>query len=151
MNVHLRAPRERKRALITPNRARYFLGVVRLVNGAAATFAPEAFSKRMGVDTSKDPSVIYPLRMFGIRTLLIAGDLLLRRGDGLRQAMLISPAIHAADASAAIFAGVKGQLPRKTATTGAAISLLNLALAIKMVAGARRERALAIDAAQTPV
>ena len=144
MNLDLQGPRARKRALITPNRARYVLGTVRLVNGAAATFAPEAFSKRMGVDTSKDPTVIYPLRMFGIRTLLIAGDLLLRRGDGLRQAMRISPVIHAADAGAAIFAGVKGQLPRKTAATGAAISLVNLALAVKMVLGVRRERAQAV-------
>lgn len=140
MNLTLRASRRRKArgGLITPTRARYFLSAVRLVNGAAATFTPEAFSKRMGVDTSKDPSVVYPLRLFGIRTLLIGGDLLLSRGDRLQQAIFVSPAIHAADAGAAIFAGVKGQLPRKTATTGAVISLVNLALAVRMVLGARQ-------------
>ena len=143
MTATLQVPKRRRR-LITPNGARYVLGTVRLVNGLGATFAPAAFSKRMGVDTSKDPSVIYPLRMFGIRTLLIAGDLLFRRGENLNAAMRISPVIHAADASAAIMAGVSGQLPRKTAMTGATISLVNLALALKMVIGARRDRRLAL-------
>src|SRR5688572_28019537 len=101
------------------NRTRTVLAVVRLVNGAGATFFPVAFSKRLGVDVTAFPSAIYALRMFGIRTLLISGDLLLRRGDSLHQAILVSPLIHAADASTAIVAGVKGQLPRKSAALGA--------------------------------
>ena len=139
MNLHLRTTAQAASGPVTAGRrARYILATVRLVNGAAATLAPVAFSKRMGVDASKNPEVIYPLRMFGLRTLLIGGDLLFRRGDGLRQSMLISPAIHAADASAAILAGVNGHLPRKTAATGAAISTANLVLALTMARSVRR-------------
>jgi hypothetical protein len=42
----------------------------------------------------------------------------------------LAPAIHALDASAALIAGGRGQLPQRAATTAAVISSINTLLAI---------------------
>jgi hypothetical protein len=42
----------------------------------------------------------------------------------------VAPVIHALDATAALIAGERGQLPRRAATTAAIISTVNTVLAI---------------------
>jgi hypothetical protein len=116
--------------------ARTILGVVRLVNGAGATFAPKFMAKRFGVDAEANPSVIYIMRLFGVRTIILGLELLLLKDDDkIRDAVRIGVVIHASDATAAIIAGVRGQLPVKAAATGAVISGVNTALAVAATAG----------------
>jgi hypothetical protein len=68
--------------------------------------------------------------LFGVRTVLIGAQLLLRDDEVRAHSLRVAPAIHALDASAALIAGERGQLPRRAATTAAIISTVNTVLAI---------------------
>src|SRR5438477_5115801 len=61
--------------------ARVLLAVVRLVNGAAALAVPGVVARQIGVDPDTNPGALYVLRMFGIRTVLIGVELLVKRGE----------------------------------------------------------------------
>jgi hypothetical protein len=110
--------------------ARRLLAGVRLVNGTVALAAPEVMLRRLGTDPDEDPSGIYPLRMFGVRTVLLASDLVLLRGPALRRAALVGVVVHASDAVAAVRGGLSGQLPRRVALLTTAVSTVNTALAV---------------------
>ena len=47
------------------------LALIRLVNGGLALVAPRWLARRLGVDPTAQPAMLYALRMFGIRTVLI--------------------------------------------------------------------------------
>ena len=112
------------------NYARITLAGIRLFNGVAALFVPATLARQLGVDPAANPAALYALRLFGVRTVLIGAQLLLR-DDGVRaHSLRVAPAIHALDASAALIAGERGQLPRRAATTAAIISTVNTVLAI---------------------
>ena len=110
--------------------ARYVLGAVRLFNGAATLFATRPFGKRLGVDPDTSPAAVYALRLFGIRTIYVGGELLFARGDHLRHALTVAPVIHVSDTVSAILAGKGGQLPKKAARTAAIISSVNVLLSL---------------------
>lgn len=105
------------------------LAAIRLVNGLAALLAPEAYGRRLGVDPERNPGSPYVLRLFGVRTAIIGAELLVRRGDGLTQALRVGRVIHASDAVAAILAGVRQQLPPGAAKLPALVSTVNTVLA----------------------
>ena len=110
--------------------ARITLAGIRLFNGVAALFVPATLARQLGVDPAANPAALYALRLFGVRTVLIGAQLLLR-DDGVRaHSLRVAPAIHALDASAALIAGERGQLPRRAATTAAIVSTVNTVLAI---------------------
>ena len=111
-------------------KARYVLGAVRLFNGAATLFATRPFGKRLGVDPDTSPAAVYALRLFGVRTIYIGAELLFARGDHLRDAVAIAPAVHVSDTVSAILAGTSGQLPKKAAWTAAVISSVNVLLSL---------------------
>jgi hypothetical protein len=109
--------------------AHLILAAIRLVNGCLALFAPQSLAKRLDVDALKSPALLYFQRMFGIRTILTAADLVVGDDDDLQMALRRGLVIHASDATAAALAGVRGNLvPRRAAMT-VAISLVNLLLA----------------------
>ncbi len=110
--------------------ARIALASIRLFNGVAALFAPATLARRLGVDPVANPAALYALRLFGVRIVLIGAQLLLRDGGVRAHSLRVAPAIHALDASAALIAGERGQLPRRAATTAAVISSVNTLLAI---------------------
>jgi hypothetical protein len=123
---------------LRPNRSEEYawkaLATIRLVNGGLALVAPRWLARRLGVRPELQPAMIYPLRMFGIRTILIGADLFLEpqaRPRALRQGIVI----HASDTAAALIAGVFGQLPVRSALMSSFISSVNTALAVY---GARR-------------
>ena len=121
-------------------RARYALAAIRLLNGGMALFTPEQLARRLGVDPDKaevgrgrfdrSGAIIYVLRMFGIRTVLLGADLLLLRGEELDRALRRAPLIHASDTIAAAGAGAKGYLAPRTAALTTLISGVNTALAV---------------------
>ena len=112
------------------NYARITLAGIRLFNGVAALFVPATLARQLGVDPAANPAALYALRLFGVRTVLIGAQLLLRDGGVRAHSLRVAPAIHALDASAALIAGERGQLPRRAATTAAIISTVNTVLAI---------------------
>lgn len=122
--------------------ARYALGAVRLFNGAATLFATRPFGKRLGVDPDTSPAAVYALRLFGIRTIYVGAELLFARGDHLRDAVTVAPAIHVSDTVSAVLAGVGGQLPKKSARTAAVISGVNVLLSLLAWGPPKRRRRL---------
>jgi hypothetical protein len=110
--------------------ARVTLAVIRLFNGVAALFVPATLARRLGVDPLANPAALYALRLFGVRTVLIGAQLLLRDGGLRAHSLRVAPVVHALDATAALIAGDRGQLPRRAATTAALISTVNTVLAV---------------------
>jgi hypothetical protein len=110
--------------------ARIALASIRLFNGIAALFVPATLARRLGVDPEINRAALYVLRLFGVRTILIGAQLLLRN-EGLRaHSLRVAPVIHAVDAAAALIAGDRGHLPQRAATTAALISTVNTVLAV---------------------
>ena len=99
-----------------PDYARITLAGIRLFNGVAALFVPATLARQLGVDPAANPVALYALRLFGVRTVLIGAQLLLRDGGVRAHSLRVAPAIHALDASAALIAGERGQLPRRPDT-----------------------------------
>jgi hypothetical protein len=110
--------------------ARIALAGIRIFNGGTALFAPGVFAARTGVPASMDGPVLYPWRMFGIRTVLVGTDLLTRNEEVRRHALRVAVIVHASDTAAAFAALRSGQVPRKTAVPAVAISALNTLLAM---------------------
>jgi hypothetical protein len=124
------------------SRARYALAAIRLLNGGMALFTPEQLARRLGADPDRNGAIIYVLRMFGIRTILIGADLILLRDKELERALRRAPLIHASDTFAAAAAGAKGYLPPRTAALTTLISGVNTGLAI--AAKGRRRAGLTV-------
>jgi len=101
-----------------------------LFNGTAALFAPAALLRRLGADPDTNPAALYAFRMFGVRTVLIGAQLLLRNGGLRAHSLRVAPVIHVLDAAAAMIAGAQRQLPRRAATMAALISTVNTVLAV---------------------
>jgi hypothetical protein len=110
--------------------ARITLAGIRLFNGVAALVVPATLARQLGVDPAANPAALYALRLFGVRTLLIGAKLLLRDGGVRAHSLRVAPAIHALDATAALIAGERGQLPQRAATTAAIIWTVNTVLAV---------------------
>ena len=108
--------------------ARIALAAIRLVNGTLALLAPEVMLRRLGADPRTNQVAVYPLRMFGIRTVVLGVELL--AGGSLQHKGKVGVIIHAADAASAIMAGLRRQLPPRVAAVAAAISVTNTALAL---------------------
>jgi hypothetical protein len=129
-----RVARERSRS--SPDLAWQALAAIMLINGTLAVLAPRWLARRLGVQPETQPATLYVLRMFGIRTVLVAADLCLvpdRRRRALREGVLM----HSTDAAAALVAAALGQLPVRAGLMAGAISTVNTALSL---AGARRRR-----------
>ena len=114
---------------LDPDAARKALAAVRLFNGTAALLVPRLMLRRLGTPAGES-SGVYPLRLFGIRTIVIGSDLLLLRGDDLRRATQVAVLIHACDTLSAATAGVRGDLPRKSAVAATLVSAVNTGLAL---------------------
>lgn len=124
------------------SKAHLALGGIRLFNGVFALFAPRAMCRRMGIDPEANPSAIYPLRMFGVRTIILGLELLVGRTERRRERLDTAVLIHASDTAAAATAGLRGHLPPRVGILATGISALNTLFAIL----ARRPRPTAAQA-----
>lgn len=106
------------------------LGVIRLVNGTTALLAPNFLARRLGALEEGNRPDLYAFRLFGIRTVLIAIDLLSAKGSARTRALNTGVLIHASDTASAAFGGSRGEVPRAAAITTTAISALNTFLAL---------------------
>jgi hypothetical protein len=110
-------------------RAHLLLGAIRLFNGAAALLVPSAMARRLGTDPEANPAPVYPLRMFGVRTVVLGAELLVGSKETRLRSMRIGRVIHASDTAAAALGGIRGQLPARVAVLATGISALNTVLA----------------------
>jgi hypothetical protein len=76
---------------------------------------------------------MYALRMFGIRTILVAFDLLRPSGHQRSHAMRVAPLIHVSDLLTAALIARSGQVRARTGAMIVAISGLNTVLAVLML------------------
>jgi hypothetical protein len=95
-----------------------------------ALLVPEAAARRLGTDPEANPAAVYPLRMFGVRTVILGAELLVGAPETRRRSLKLGIVIHTSDTAAAVAGGIRGQLPPKVAAALTAISTLNTALAI---------------------
>lgn len=116
------------------------LGGIRLFNGLAALLAPEMTARRLGTDPDANPAPIYPLRMFGVRTVILGAELILGGSERRRQRMRTAIPIHASDTAAAALGGIRGHLPPRVAALLTGVSSLNTALAVLGSQAPRRRR-----------
>ena len=121
---------------LSRDHARLALATIRLVNGTLALAAPNALLRRLGADPDENKVAIYPMRMFGIRTVVLGVQLLIDAPSP--EANLFGVVIHATDAATAITAGVRRELPPRVAATTSMISLINTGLAV-IIAWPERE------------
>ena len=105
------------------------LAGIMFVNGSLGILAPRFLIRSLGVKPDLEPGMIYVFRMFGIRTLFIAIDLV-RRPDERQRSMREGIIVHATDASVALTAAMLGQLPARPAIMVAGLSTLNTLLAV---------------------
>lgn len=113
--------------------ARIALALIRLVNGTVALVQPRIITQRFASPEADPPQVaVYALRMFGIRTILIALDLLRPDGPGRRHAVATAPLIHASDTATAVLVSRSGMVPRGTGRLIVTISAVNTLLSLLM-------------------
>ena len=117
---------------------RVLLAGVRLTMGTAGLLAPGLVIRRLDIDPAAQPGMRYPLRMFGIRTVLIGADLLSASGSRRGHAELAAPVVHGSDTIAALLARRRGDLPPRAGAMATAISAVNLALALETLASRSR-------------
>jgi len=110
--------------------AHLVLTAIRMLMGVLALVVPHWLAKRLDVDADKSPALLYFQRMFGIRTILIALDLVTGAEEDRQRALSRGHVIHACDATAAALAGARGNLAPRPARMAVAISLVNLLLAL---------------------
>ena len=107
--------------------ARYLLAAIRIFNGALALGAPDVLTRRLGAEPTGVNN--YAFRLFGVRTVLLAVELLLAEGplrEHVRRTALI---VHASDTTAAALGAWRGELPPRAALTTVLISGVNTVLA----------------------
>jgi hypothetical protein len=119
---------------LTADTARVLLAGVRLTMGTAGLLAPDLVIRRLGADPARQPAMRHPLRMFGIRTVLIGADLLRKNGPDRRHAELVAPVIHGSDTASAFLAWRHGDLPGRAGVLATAVSAVNLTLALANLA-----------------
>jgi len=121
-------------------RSHLLLGGIRLFNGATALLVPELVVRRLGADPDASPSAVYPLRMFGVRTVVLGAELLLGAPETRRRSLELGVLVHASDTASVALGGLRGQLPPRTAALLTGVSTLNTALAVLGTRAARRSR-----------
>jgi len=110
--------------------ARYLLAGIRLFYGVTALFAPSLIARQLGVGPNSNRAIFYPLRLFGVRTIIIGIELLAPDEQIRANAVRYAVPIHASDTIAAALVGIQGQVPSRTSIMLTAISGFNTALAI---------------------
>jgi hypothetical protein len=110
--------------------ARILLAGIRVFNGAAALFAPTWAVRQLGGDPNSNPTAIYVLRLFGVRTIVVGIELLVPNEELRASALRYAIPIHASDTFSAALAGIQGQLPSRASIMLTVISGINTTLAI---------------------
>jgi hypothetical protein len=117
--------------MIKTDYARVALASIRLLNGSLALVAPNVLIERIDPGHKVNPPAVYAFRLFGIRTVLLGGELLSARPEEQQRLVRQGVLIHATDTVTSVLLGAKGLVPRKTSLMLALISGVNTALALR--------------------
>jgi hypothetical protein len=112
------------------DRARIALGIIRLINGVLGLLAPGILARALGSDAPASPATRYAFRLFGVRTVLLAAELLLANGPVRDHACRTAIVVHASDTVAVALSAWRRELPPQAAMTTVIISGVNTILAI---------------------
>ena len=112
------------------DRARTALGAIRLINGVLGIVAPAILIRRLGGDPASSPAALYAFRLFGVRTVLLAVELLLADGPVGEHARRTAVIVHASDTTVAALGAWRRELPPRAAMTTVLISAVNTILAL---------------------
>ena len=118
--------------------ARFALAGGRLFTGGTALAVPGPFARRLGTEADAHGPAVHIARMFGIRTVLIALDLLSRDQNVRRHALRVALIVHVSDTISAAAAGLSKQLPPRPALLATGVSAANVVLAAIASKDARR-------------
>lgn len=116
--------------MLSRRSARHGLAGVRIVNGTLGLVAPALLIRRLDPDHEPSPAAVYAFRLFGIRTLLLGIDLLVRPEAEVRHALRQGVVIHGSDVATVVLLGLRHKIPHRTAVLTALISGTNVALAL---------------------
>ncbi len=109
---------------IDREQARNVLAGVASVFGVVGWVAPGALARLYGLQTERDATLPFLLRLFAARQLLLAAGVMRARPDDLDRIFDAMALMGAADAAAAVVAGARGQVPRRSAAMATATSVL---------------------------
>ncbi len=112
------------------NRARIALGVTRLTFGTIGLVAPSVLIRRIEGPAAQSPAAVYAFRLFGIRTVLLGRQLLVKDGPERRNALAEAPLIHASDTLTATLLTLTGKVPKRVGVPLIAASCVNTVLAL---------------------
>jgi hypothetical protein len=118
--------------------ARLLLASIRLLNGSIALCLPGLITRQLRPVPEEQPATQYALRMFGIRTILLAIELLRPAGPVRDYAIRTAPIIHAADTIAATLATRSRSIPARAGRVIITISAINTLLSLVMQPHRRR-------------
>lgn len=110
--------------------ARVLLAGVRLVNGTTGLVAPQLLIRRIDPAQAVSPAGVYAFRLFGVRTMFLGAELLIRRDAELQRALRQGLVIHASDVATSVLLGVQGQVTPRTSALLTTISAINVVLAV---------------------
>jgi hypothetical protein len=110
--------------------ARIALAVLRLTFGTLGLLAPQVLIRRIEGDDAESPAAVYAFRLFGIRTVLLGRELLVRQGPGLRSSLNEAPLVHGSDTVTATLLTLGGHVPRRSGISLVTISAVNTMLAL---------------------
>lgn len=115
------------------------LAGIRLTNGVLGLLAPRILLRRLGTDAGRGDSAVYPLRLFGIRNIVLGVDLLTTRDAEFRRAAATSVIVHATDLASVVSGGLRGGIPPGPARIVTILSGINTGLALVSWFVARQE------------
>lgn len=116
--------------MLSRRNARQGLAGVRLAMGTLGLVAPDLLIKRMEPVGEPSPAAVYAFRLFGIRTILLGIDLLVRADDEVQRELRQGVVIHLSDVVTVVLLGLRHKIPQRTAVLTTLISGTNIALAV---------------------
>jgi hypothetical protein len=120
---------------------RVALALVRLVNGFLGLLLPGVLIGRIDSADPSSPAAVYAFRLFGVRTLLLGRDLLVRDASVRAKAVQEAPLIHASDTATATLLTLSGRVSLRSGAPLIAVSGTNTLLALLARRGAPRSAA----------
>ncbi|HZA16106.1 MAG TPA: hypothetical protein VE645_04295 [Pseudonocardiaceae bacterium] len=92
------------------------LAGVRLANGTTGLVAPQLLIRRIDPAQAVSPAGIYAFRLFGVRTMFLGAELLIRRDAQLQHGLREGLVIHASDVATSVL--VRGAAPGHATNVG---------------------------------
>jgi hypothetical protein len=115
------------------------LAVGRIVIGGGALVAPRLTGRAFGIDPAANPAASYVGRLFGVRAVLMAVQLLTVRPEERVRVLRQNVAVDLVDAVAAVAATRAGALDRRSGAAATAAALFEAALGVRLLLTAGRD------------